>query len=753
MRLEILLRQSQPSVLAWTVSLICVFSGIAAAQEKTSPKEEKKITFEEHIKPIFREHCTACHSESDKESDLALDTYGATLAGGSSGDVIAEGDASGSRLFALITHAERPYMPPDQDPIAKEQIALVKTWIEQGMPENSGSKIKRASAAASAMLSNVSIGKPDGPPPMPEKLLVQPVLETPRSAAVSAIAASPWAPLVALGGQEQVLLYHAESGELLGVIPFPEGEPQSLTFTRDGKQILIGGGRHSHSGCAVLVDVASGERITKVGDELDIVLAADISPDKSRIAVGGPSKIVKVFDSVSGDIVHEMKKHTDWIFTLRYSPDGVLLASGDRSNGLIVWEADTGNLYSQLNDHKGEIRSVDFRADSNVLASGSMDGTIKLWDMFESKAIKSWNAHGGGVTAVAFSHNGLIASAGKDARAKLWDGNGQLQKEFQGLSAAALEVAVTGDASAIAAGDWNGNVNLWPGADPAKSKLIVANPPRIETRMEQASQQMESLRGELQNAESVAQKATEAAKEIAARLAEQQKQSEQLSQQQTERTKYKEAVSSKITELDSKLAELESQLAALRSERTQATESLKKVDAELTTLATNSTTITHQLSETQKQHEALNASAQTATATLKQIQTQFAAAQSAYEKAAKEKAALDARAEEYRQLAQATQNRAQELATQLEAASATVDSQSQASAAAASQLQALQQELEQLQAKVAQALKNSTEAAEQLESQKQKNQALQQDLESAQQAALDAKSKLELFEQSYKAPQ
>lgn len=490
-----------------TLLLLSLSASPLLAQEAA----EKKISFDEHVKPIFREHCTACHSEGDKASDLALDSFAGTLAGGSSGSVIAEGNASSSRLFKLITHAERPFMPPDQDPIPKAQIELLQTWIEQGTPENAGSKIKRSNNAAAAMLSTSGLGKPEGPPPMPEALLLQPVTETVRSAAIAAMAASPWAPLVVVGGQEQVSCYHSETGDLLGVIPFPEGEPQSLTFTRDGRQLLIAGGRHSHSGCAVLVDIASGERITKVGDELDVVLAADISPDKQRIALAGPSKIVRVFDTASGELVSEMKKHTDWIFALRYSPDGVLLATGDRSNGLIVWEADSGRVYSELKGHTGEVRTLDFRSDSNVLASGSLDGNIKLWDMFESKEIKSWAAHGGGVTALMYAQNGLLASAGHDARVKLWNGNGELQKEFPGLGEAALEVALTGDAAYVAGGDWNGQIKLWPATDPAQSKMIAANPPSITTRIEQTQATLQATQAELATAEQAAQAAAAAA--------------------------------------------------------------------------------------------------------------------------------------------------------------------------------------------------------------------------------------------------
>ena len=41
-------------------------------------------------------------------------------------------------------------------------------------------------------------------------------------------------------------------------------------------------------GHVVIWDVVTGRRIAEVGDEFDTVLAADISPDQSLVAFGGP---------------------------------------------------------------------------------------------------------------------------------------------------------------------------------------------------------------------------------------------------------------------------------------------------------------------------------------------------------------------------------------------------------------------------------------------------------------------------------
>ncbi|MCA9125585.1 MAG: hypothetical protein KDB22_00805 [Planctomycetales bacterium] len=728
-------------------------SPLAAISNAAETGDTKMINFEDHIKPILREHCTSCHSESDKESDLALDSYGATLAGGSSGEVVVEGNSSSSRLFALVSHAERPFMPPDQDAIPKEQISLLKTWIEQGMPENSGSKIKRSNAIANAMLGTVSQGKPDGPPPMPEHLLSQPVRETARSAAIAAMAASPWAPLIAVGGQEQVVLYHAENGELLGVIPFPEGEPHALTFTRDGQQLLIAGGRHSQSGCAVLVDIKTGVRITKVGDELDIVLAADISPDKSRIALAGPQRIIRIYDSVSGELLLSLKKHTDWIFAVRYSPDGVLLASGDRSNGLVVWEADTGLIYCDLAGHKGEVRSVDFRADSNVLASGSLDGTIKLWDMIESKEIKSWAAHSGGVTAVSFAHDGILGSAGRDAIVKLWNGNGEIQKEFKGLTEAALEIALTGDAQHLAGGDWHGKIQLWHTADPEKARLIAANPPSLAHRIARSELELQTLLQQLTSANQAAEMASGKAAQSLESLTKFEQSVSTTESDLATATATETELSNQILQQVSEIQRLEELLVAARAKY----QDLQTAHAESQMSKTNLQNQLAQLQSTLKQqqldHQSLLQSAKETADRAALAKEEFAEVETALIKLRQEQAELDQRLAQVQSDAELAAAKVEALRNSLATVSDQEQKQSSEQVVLQERLASLQVQLAALQNEVravaeAQAV-NSQARAEQ---QKAKA-ALAEQVTAAEQAAFEAAELLELYRQSYQNPE
>ncbi len=369
--------------------------------------------------------------------------------------------------------------------IPGERIETIRQWIAGGALQNAGSKAKIINKPKYEIaLSAINKGKPEGPPPMPSpQLSAEPIVHTSRSSAITAIASSPWAPLIAVAGQKQVLLYHSDTLELLAVLPFPEGVPYVLKFSRNGSLLLAGGGRGAKAGKVVVWNVTTGERIFTVGDETDVVLAADISADQTQIALGGPSKMIRIYSTKDGQLIREIKKHTDWVTALEYSPDGVLLATGDRSSGLYVWEAFTGREYFSLRGHTAMITDVSWRADSNALASASEDTTIRLWEMENGGQIKAWGAHGGGALAVKFARDGRLVSCGRDHVTKLWDQNGGQQRVFEGFPDIALRAIFTHDAGRVVAGDWTGQIRVWNAADGKLVGNLLANPLPVAERL------------------------------------------------------------------------------------------------------------------------------------------------------------------------------------------------------------------------------------------------------------------------------
>src|SRR4051794_18714507 len=185
-----------------SVFLLPTLAAVCVAQDaKPTAPAAPKITYDEHIRPILREHCFSCHSADKQESGLQLDSYQKAMAGGSSGEVVLAGDLTSSRLWALVSHSEEPKMPPRQDKLAAAKLESISKWIEQGAPENAGSKVVIKKSALAAIAS-AAVGKPEGPAAMPVSLVKQPVVYTKRPGQITALAASPWAPLAAVAGQK-----------------------------------------------------------------------------------------------------------------------------------------------------------------------------------------------------------------------------------------------------------------------------------------------------------------------------------------------------------------------------------------------------------------------------------------------------------------------------------------------------------------------------------------------------------------------
>ncbi|AMV19305.1 c-type cytochrome domain-containing protein [Planctomyces sp. SH-PL14] len=476
-----------------TATMAFLTLALPAASLLAQDKPAEKVTFNDHVLPIFRARCGSCHNGNDKKGGLVVDNYQALMTGGSSGTVVEGGDAGSSYLWSLINHESEPKMPPNAAKLPDNELATIKKWIDGGILETSGSTatIKKTMSVAKIEVT----GQRPAVVAMPQRYLGDPQVQSPTVNAVTALACSPWASLGAVSGHKQVTLFNTQTAEVLGVLPYPEGQPHILKFSRTGDLLLVGGGRGGAAGKVVVYDVKTGERKIEVGDEYDAVLGADISPNQQLIALGGPKKILRVYSTATGELLFEQKKHTDWVTAIEFSPDGVLLASGDRANGLLVWESDTGKEFYNLVGHQGSVNDVSWRPDSNALASASEDNTIRLWEMNNGTEIKKWNAHGG-CAAVDYTRDGRLVSTGRDRVVRLWNGDGGQLKEFGGMTDLGLEVAYDNETNFVLGGDWSGMVRIWNTADGALLHQINTNPPTLDSQIAAVTQAMNAANGQ-----------------------------------------------------------------------------------------------------------------------------------------------------------------------------------------------------------------------------------------------------------------
>ncbi len=443
------------------------------------------VTYDDQIKPIFREHCMKCHGEDEPKAGINLGSYDTAVKGGSAGAVLVAGRASASILFSAITDEnEDKRMPLRNAPLSQAKIELIREWIQTGLRETE----KSASLTANRDIGfhPVVTTKLDGPPPMPGNLPSSTAPAPKHPFPVVAMATSPTAPLLAIARYGHVELDDVNTRQPLGDLPFPEGQPNVIRFTPDGRVLMVAGGKPVQSGSVVLYDVRTGNRLTKVGDELDAVLSADVSPDQKLIALGGSGKSVKVYNTDDGKLRYKLTRHTDWITALAFSPDGKTLATADRAGAIHLWDAQAGAILLTLAEHKASVRTLAWRADGKMLASGGEDGVLIWWDTSDGwPAVIKNNAHQpkrsegvfgnlpNGVLSVAFGPNGDLLSVGRDRQLRLWNPTGGAIRAIPLDAGLPIQAAISNDGKTLVAGDAGGQVRFW---DAKGAPLVVAKP-------------------------------------------------------------------------------------------------------------------------------------------------------------------------------------------------------------------------------------------------------------------------------------
>src|SRR5580765_6686177 len=145
------------------VALLMCAPAAALAADAAAPK----VTYQDHVLPIFRNSCLNCHNPDKKKGGLDLSTYATLSAGGGSGKAFEPGDPDSSKLFKAVSWAEEPNMPPKGDKLSEKDLKVIREWIAGGAPETSGSKVVINKPKANLAVVASSAGKPEGPVAMP----------------------------------------------------------------------------------------------------------------------------------------------------------------------------------------------------------------------------------------------------------------------------------------------------------------------------------------------------------------------------------------------------------------------------------------------------------------------------------------------------------------------------------------------------------------------------------------------------------
>jgi len=453
----------------------------SAALAQTPPAEP---TYWQDIRPIFRKHCTVCHSaknidELDVSGGLALDNFAVTMKG-SRQPVVRPKESADSLLVKLLIHKDaKRRMPLDAPPLPRETIDLVRRWIDTGAKEgkqpdalpDAVAGVKRAPARKLELSLPTSAAPPPGvfgktTGKLDLSLKIGPL------APVAAVAFSPDNKLLAAGSYGQVAIWDLAAGKPAAVLHNVLGAVNDVRFSPDGKILAVAGGQPSAKGDLRLYQVGDWKLLGVLRGHDDVVFSISFSADGKQLASASFDHLLGLWDVAQLKLIKTYKSHSDFVYAVAFAPDGKHLFSGSKDRTVQLTDLATGKSVFTFSGMDQDVMAVAVHPDGKSVVSSGFESGIYWWNPQTGERVKVQGGHGVAVHELGFSKDGKrLISAGGDRTVRLWDGQGGAPVKTINVGVVAYAAALSPNNKLIAAGCYDGVTRVY---DEAGGRLLAS---------------------------------------------------------------------------------------------------------------------------------------------------------------------------------------------------------------------------------------------------------------------------------------
>ena len=108
---------------------------LVSTETRRVAADAKKVTYQDHVRPIFADRCLTCHNPDKAKGELLLTTPEGIMKGGEYGEVIVAGKPDESELLVrcLLPLDDEDHMPPEDKPQpTAEELEKLRAWIAAG---------------------------------------------------------------------------------------------------------------------------------------------------------------------------------------------------------------------------------------------------------------------------------------------------------------------------------------------------------------------------------------------------------------------------------------------------------------------------------------------------------------------------------------------------------------------------------------------------------------------------------------------
>lgn len=235
---------------------------------------------------------------------------------------------------------------------------------------------------------------------------------------INALALDPFGRFVVTAGSDgTVRAWDLASARALHVLPAPEGAC-AVALSPCTRWLLVGCG----DGSVRVFDVLSGQPIGAMLGHTRWVSAVAFTPDNKRALSASHDGTVRVWSLRTGRCTAVMEGHSGRINALTLSSDGKIAVTADDEGTACVWDVKTGACRRVLKGHNAWVSDVALCPQNERLVTTSADGTAIAWAVDTGEVIRVLEGHSGPVTAASLTRRGRFAvTASEDGSVRVWD--------------------------------------------------------------------------------------------------------------------------------------------------------------------------------------------------------------------------------------------------------------------------------------------------------------------------------------------
>ncbi|MEX0701099.1 MAG: c-type cytochrome domain-containing protein [Planctomycetales bacterium] len=436
------------------VSLCGSSTARAAADDGPAKGQDGPVSFYRQVRPILQRHCSGCHQPAKAGGELLLTSYDDLKRGGTQGAGFVPEKPDDSLIVEYVT-GDPPLMPLDADPLKPAQIAVLRSWIQEGARNDT----------PAAAIDPVT---PENPP----------TYDSPP--VITALAYSPDGKLLAVSGYHEVLLHRADGGGLAARLVGRGQRVESLAFSPDGKRLAAVGGTPALFGEVQLWDVESHELLRAQTVAYDTLFGASFSDDGKLLAFGAADNRARVVDTERLEPMMRLDTHSDWVFGTTFSlkNDHLVTVSRDMSMKLTI--VANGQFVDNITSItpgalKGGLSAVQRHPSKEEVLAGGHDGEPKLYRIFRTQArkigddynrIRGYPALPGRIFDLEFDKEGQRFVAGSSTAtagaARIYETEtGKQLFDLKGIAGPVFAVAFHPQGKEVAIGGFEGRVRIY----------------------------------------------------------------------------------------------------------------------------------------------------------------------------------------------------------------------------------------------------------------------------------------------------